>query len=105
MDVVAARRRGGYHPDPMARGGRDEAGAGAQAGGSFEDVLTRLEAVAEDLETREMRLDRSLELFEEGVRLGREACRRLDEAERRVESLIEPGPDEEPTMPGTAPEP
>jgi exodeoxyribonuclease VII small subunit len=63
----------------------------AADGQSFEDLVERLERIVEDLEGGDLRLERSLELFEEGVRISREASRRLDEAERRVEELLEDG--------------
>jgi exodeoxyribonuclease VII small subunit len=55
---------------------------------AFEDVLARLNTVVEKLETGELPLEASLALFEEGVRLSRQASARLDEAERRVERLL-----------------
>ena len=55
---------------------------------AFEDILTRLNAVVERLESGDMPLEESLALFEEGVRLSRLGSARLDEAERRVERLL-----------------
>jgi exodeoxyribonuclease VII small subunit len=55
---------------------------------AFEEVLARLNAVVEKLESGELPLEDSLALFEEGVRLSRQASARLDEAERRVERLL-----------------
>jgi exodeoxyribonuclease VII small subunit len=55
---------------------------------SFEESARRLSAIVEELEGGELPLERSLELFEEGVRLSRTAKERLDRAERRVEELI-----------------
>jgi len=55
---------------------------------AFEDILNRLNAVVERLESGEMPLEESLRLFEEGVRLSRIGSARLDEAERRVERLL-----------------
>ena len=54
----------------------------------FEDVLARLGAVVEKLETGDLPLEDSLSLFEDGVRLSRIGAARLDEAERRVERLL-----------------
>jgi exodeoxyribonuclease VII small subunit len=59
-----------------------------QAEARFEDVLARLGAVVEKLETGDLPLEDSLSLFEEGVRLSRIGAARLDEAERRVERLL-----------------
>ncbi len=55
---------------------------------SFEAATRRLAQIVAELEGGELPLDRSLELFEEGVRLARGAEERLDRAERRIEELL-----------------
>jgi exodeoxyribonuclease VII small subunit len=55
---------------------------------AFEEILNRLNTVVEKLESGDMTLEDSLALFEEGVRLSRLGSVRLDEAERRVERLL-----------------
>jgi exodeoxyribonuclease VII small subunit len=61
---------------------------GAQPAATFEACLDELEKVVKELETGDLPLERSLELFERGVGLS-EACRKqLEEAETRVEKLI-----------------
>ena len=55
---------------------------------SFEASLDELEQIVRQLEAGDLPLDRSLELFEQGVRLSRECQKRLDEAERKVEILL-----------------
>ncbi|HXG93425.1 MAG TPA: exodeoxyribonuclease VII small subunit [Blastocatellia bacterium] len=55
---------------------------------SFEASLKELEEIVEQLEAGDLPLDRSLELFEHGVKLSRECQKRLDEAERKVEILL-----------------
>ncbi|MFO0569876.1 MAG: exodeoxyribonuclease VII small subunit [Polyangiaceae bacterium] len=55
---------------------------------SFENALERLSDIVEKLESGDLPLERSLELFEEGVRLARASQAKLDEAERRVEQLL-----------------
>jgi exodeoxyribonuclease VII small subunit len=55
---------------------------------SFEDILRRLETVVETLEKGDLPLERSLEVFEEGVRLSRLGTKRLEDAESRVELLL-----------------
>ena len=61
---------------------------GAQPPATFEACLDELEKVVKELETGDLALERSLELFERGVGLS-EACRKqLEEAETRVEKLI-----------------
>jgi len=56
---------------------------------TFEACTERLEKIVVDLEDGELPLERSLELFEEGVRIARAAQARLDRAERRVEELLD----------------
>ncbi|HVF50515.1 MAG TPA: exodeoxyribonuclease VII small subunit [Pyrinomonadaceae bacterium] len=63
-------------------------GAGAQ---SFESSLASLERVVRELERGELPLEKSLDLFEQGVRLSRECQERLNEAERRIEVLLSDG--------------
>lgn len=55
---------------------------------AFEDILSRLGAVVEGLESGDLPLEASLQLFEEGVRLSRQGAARLDDAERRIERLL-----------------
>ncbi|MEK6324876.1 MAG: exodeoxyribonuclease VII small subunit [Acidobacteriota bacterium] len=55
---------------------------------NFEASLEELEQIVRHLEAGDLPLDRSLELFEQGVRLSRECQKRLDEAERKVEILL-----------------
>jgi exodeoxyribonuclease VII small subunit len=71
------------------QGGTGEAEQGPSEEASFEQVLERLQAVVERLEQGDMPLEQSLASFEEGIRLSRLGARRLDEAERRVEQLLE----------------
>ena len=55
---------------------------------SFEASLEELERIVRELEQGEMPLERSLELFEHGVKLSRECQERLNQAERRIEILM-----------------
>ena len=56
---------------------------------SFEQIVARLENIAQTLETGDTKLEDALSLFEEGVRLSQEGTRRLDAAEHRLEVLLE----------------
>lgn len=56
--------------------------------GTFEESARRLSQIVAELEGGDLPLERSLALFEEGVRLARAAQERLDQAERRVEELL-----------------
>lgn len=58
---------------------------------SFESSLKELEQIVEQLEAGDLPLERSLELFEHGVKLSRDCQQRLDEAENRVELLLKNG--------------
>ena len=58
---------------------------------SFEQILGRLQAVVERLESGDLPLEKSLAVFEEGIRLSRLGATRLDEAEARVEELLGEG--------------
>jgi exodeoxyribonuclease VII small subunit len=55
---------------------------------SFEALLKRLNQIVERLESGDIDLEESLQLFEEGVRLSRSAQARLDASEKRVEELL-----------------
>lgn len=59
-----------------------------EAGKNFEASLAALEKIVRELERGDLPLERSLELFEEGVRLSRECQERLTSAERRIEVLL-----------------
>ncbi|PMR74630.1 exodeoxyribonuclease VII small subunit [Billgrantia endophytica] len=63
--------------------------ASEDAGVDFATTVERLEKLVERLESGELTLEGSLAAFEQGVRLTRDAQRRLDEAELRVRTLIE----------------
>ena len=55
---------------------------------SFEASLEALEQIVQELEQGELPLEKSLELFEQGIRLSRECQERLSQAERRIEVLL-----------------
>jgi exodeoxyribonuclease VII small subunit len=55
---------------------------------TFEASLEALEQIVRDLEQGDLPLERSLELFEQGIRLSRECQERLSQAERRIEVLL-----------------
>jgi exodeoxyribonuclease VII small subunit len=58
---------------------------------NFETSLGELERVVKELEQGDLALERSLELFENGMRLSAECKRLLEEAESRVEILTRRG--------------
>jgi exodeoxyribonuclease VII small subunit len=57
-------------------------------GKSFESSLDALEQIVRELERGDLPLEKSLELFEQGIRLSRECQERLNQAERRIEVLM-----------------
>lgn len=56
---------------------------------TFEEAMARLERVVRQLESGELSLDESLKLFQEGMALARQCSGLLDEAEGRIEELLE----------------
>jgi exodeoxyribonuclease VII small subunit len=54
----------------------------------FETSLDELEKVVKELEAGDLPLERSIELFEKGMRLSETCRKQLEEAETRVEMLI-----------------
>jgi exodeoxyribonuclease VII small subunit len=55
---------------------------------SFEASLSTLEQIVAQLESGDLPLERSLELFEEGIGLVRHCQSQLQDAERKVELLL-----------------
>jgi exodeoxyribonuclease VII small subunit len=55
---------------------------------SFEASLEALEQIVQELERGDLPLEKSLELFEDGIRLSRQCQERLNQAERRIEVLL-----------------
>lgn len=55
---------------------------------SFEEALKQLEQVVARLESGEVKLEESIRLFEDGMRLSAICQKRLDEADRKIEVLL-----------------
>lgn len=55
---------------------------------TFEASLEALEQIVQQLENGDLPLEKSLELFEDGIRLSRQCQERLSQAERRIETLL-----------------
>ena len=53
----------------------------------FEEAMTRLENIVEELERGDLDIDKSLEIFEEGIKMSRLCSKKLNEAEARIEKL------------------
>lgn len=56
---------------------------------SFEEALKKLESIASQLENGKLPLEKSLQLYEEGVSLIRYCNKVLKETERKIEKLVE----------------
>jgi exodeoxyribonuclease VII small subunit len=54
---------------------------------TFEAGITRLRALVEDLESKNLDLDESINTFEEGLKLTKSLADRLTQAEARLETL------------------
>jgi len=53
----------------------------------FEKATTRLENIVEELERGDLDIDKSLEIFEEGIKMSRLCSKKLNEAEAKIEKL------------------
>jgi len=56
---------------------------------TFEKSVKKLEEIVEKLEEPDLPLDKSLKLFEEGIKQTRYCEKKLSEAEGKVEKLIQ----------------
>lgn len=54
----------------------------------FEKAFQQLEKIVQRLESEELPLDESLGLFEEGIRLSRFCHQRLEEVEKKIETIL-----------------
>ncbi len=66
---------------------------------SYDALVSQLERVVQELESGQLTLEQSIEKFAEGVRLARDASRKLDDAERRVELLVRTADGDEEAVP------
>jgi exodeoxyribonuclease VII small subunit len=66
---------------------------------SYDELVARLERVVGELESGQLNLEQSIEKFAEGVRLAKDASRKLEEAERRVEQLVRSADGEDEVIP------
>jgi exodeoxyribonuclease VII small subunit len=56
---------------------------------NFEEHLTKLESVVERLERGDLSLDESVRLFEDGMKLSSACKKELEQAEGRIQVLVE----------------
>lgn len=55
----------------------------------FEQAIARLEAIVGELERGDLPLEQSLRIFEEGIRLSKSCLKVLEDAEKKVEVLVQ----------------
>ena len=55
---------------------------------SYEQIFTELENIVEKMDSGDISLEKSLELFEKGIGLIKDGKKKLDQAESRVKTLI-----------------
>ena len=56
---------------------------------SFEEAMTNLEKIAEELEKEDLSLDESVKKFEEGMTLSKKCNEILENAEKKITILID----------------
>lgn len=56
---------------------------------NFEQSIEKLEKIAEELESGELSLDDSIKKFEDGMKLSKKCTEYLENAEKRINILIE----------------
>lgn len=54
---------------------------------SFEEALTKLEAIIEKLDDDEITLEESVQLYEEGLKLSKICSQTLESAELKIEEI------------------
>jgi exodeoxyribonuclease VII small subunit len=57
--------------------------------GTFEKSLEELENIANELERGSLSLEKSIEIFEKGIKLSKECSEKLDKAEKRINILVQ----------------
>ena len=58
---------------------------------SFEDIMKKLELIANELEKGNLNLDESVKKFEEGIKLSKMCNEILEKAEKKITMLIRDG--------------
>ncbi len=67
------------------------ADAPAAGAPNFDECLARLQQIAAELERTDLPLEQAIQLFEEGMRLSERCRRQLDEAEGKIDILVQRG--------------
>lgn len=58
---------------------------------NFENAMNELEKIADELENGDLPLEKSVEKFEEGIKLSKKCNEILEKAEKRISILISDG--------------
>ena len=58
-------------------------------GKTFEESLNELEKIATNLENGELGLEEAIKEFEKGMKLSKECTEKLDDAEKRINILVQ----------------
>ncbi|MEE2987107.1 MAG: exodeoxyribonuclease VII small subunit [Nitrospinota bacterium] len=53
----------------------------------FEKAMERLEQIVDELEKGDLDIDKSLQIFEEGIKMSRTCSKKLSDAEAKIEKL------------------
>ena len=61
----------------------------------FEELMKNLEEITAQLESENLTLDKSVELFEKGMKISKECNEKLENAENRITMLINAETEEE----------
>lgn len=56
---------------------------------NFEDAFKKLEEIIDKLEGKELSLDESLKLFQDGTKLYQQCHAKLDEAEKKISKILD----------------
>ncbi len=56
---------------------------------TFEESLDELEKIASNLESGNLGLDEAIKEFEKGMKLSKECSKKLDEAEKKINILVQ----------------
>ena len=56
---------------------------------SFEELMVKLEEIANQLESGKLNLDDSVKAFEEGIEISKQCNKKLENAEKRIHILVQ----------------
>ena len=55
---------------------------------NFEELMTKLEEITNQLESDKLNLDESVKLFEDGMKISKKCNEKLEDAEKRITILL-----------------